>query len=320
MTLQGHLSDYPFSLLLAMLEYRSETGRLQIRFESGPGIFHFKDGKLISASVGPVKGFHAIRAALLLPAAPFHFDFTEGACADPEARIDEVERRQIATRLTDFDSKGSSAGPMYSGTALQRAGNRFETFDNRRRLLLRAEDALAYIRSHARLATAAIMLLLTVSAVLAITVSLERQARVSTSEVTARPSNDVLERANSAPSVTPQFEAVSPSIGVENTIQYSETAPRSSALTMKSTSTSPTESRSNEEPVNPKVLPRTASPKTITVVLQIEEGRVSEAYVKDHHPGWEAFEATAIRLARHRRYGKDKSGPDTVLVKVSADP
>jgi hypothetical protein len=52
--------------------------------------------------------------------------------------------------------------------------------------------------------------------------------------------------------------------------------------------------------------------------MQIEDGRVSEAYVKDHHPGLEAYEATAIRLARQRRYSKDKKGTETTVVKVTS--
>ena len=69
---------------------------------------------------------------------------------------------------------------------------------------------------------------------------------------------------------------------------------------------------------NEQSLPKNPS-KLIVVVVQIEGGRVVEAYVKDHHPGLEAYEATAIRIARQRRYSNDKIGTQTTVVKVTSD-
>jgi hypothetical protein len=59
--------------------------------------------------------------------------------------------------------------------------------------------------------------------------------------------------------------------------------------------------------------------KTIVVMVRVEEGRVAEAWVKDSHRGLEAFEASAIRLARQRRYSKDTSRTEAVAVNVTVN-
>ena len=58
--------------------------------------------------------------------------------------------------------------------------------------------------------------------------------------------------------------------------------------------------------------------REIPVVIRVEDGHVAEAYVRNHQPGLEAFESTAIRLARQRRYPKDQLGTQTIVFRVSS--
>lgn len=60
--------------------------------------------------------------------------------------------------------------------------------------------------------------------------------------------------------------------------------------------------------------------QSITVVMEIENGRVKYASVPNRRPGLEAYEATAIRIARGRRYPTSKSGPESIVVKVHSFP
>jgi len=60
-----------------------------------------------------------------------------------------------------------------------------------------------------------------------------------------------------------------------------------------------------------------AGSKTIMVVVRIEDGHVAEAWVKDSRAGLEAYEATAIRLVRQRRYSKEVTRTETVPVSVT---
>jgi hypothetical protein len=58
----------------------------------------------------------------------------------------------------------------------------------------------------------------------------------------------------------------------------------------------------------------------VPVVIRIENGFVAEAYIKTHQPGLEAFEATALRIARQRRYPKETTGVETIVVQMLTGP
>lgn len=55
----------------------------------------------------------------------------------------------------------------------------------------------------------------------------------------------------------------------------------------------------------------------IAVQLTIEDGRVAGAQIGNRQPGAEAFEATALKLARQRRYPPGTSRTETVVVRVA---
>lgn len=60
--------------------------------------------------------------------------------------------------------------------------------------------------------------------------------------------------------------------------------------------------------------------QSITVVMEIQNGRVSFASVPNHRSGMEAYEATALRLARYRRYPASRNGQESIVVRVSPIP
>jgi len=45
---------------------------------------------------------------------------------------------------------------------------------------------------------------------------------------------------------------------------------------------------------------------------------VSQAFVEEHRPGMEAYEALALRIARGRRYSAASSGQETVPVSINS--
>ena len=55
----------------------------------------------------------------------------------------------------------------------------------------------------------------------------------------------------------------------------------------------------------------------IAIQLTIHDGRVAEAQVGNRQPGAEAFEATALHIARQRRYPPGISRTETVVVRVA---
>jgi hypothetical protein len=57
--------------------------------------------------------------------------------------------------------------------------------------------------------------------------------------------------------------------------------------------------------------------KEIPVMVRIEDGHVAEAYIKNRHADAEGYEATALRVARQRRYPKNTMGVETIIVQVA---
>ena len=55
----------------------------------------------------------------------------------------------------------------------------------------------------------------------------------------------------------------------------------------------------------------------VTVELKIQDGRVAEAHVGNRQPGAAAFEATALHIARQRRYPPGTSRTETVVLRVA---
>jgi len=61
------------------------------------------------------------------------------------------------------------------------------------------------------------------------------------------------------------------------------------------------------------------SSRTIAVVVEIEEGRVTEAFIKQPQRELAAYEATALRLARQRRYPKGTTRRETINLPVTRE-
>ena len=73
--------------------------------------------------------------------------------------------------------------------------------------------------------------------------------------------------------------------------------------------------KSAESPAPPE--PAQAASQTIAVVVEINEGHVTEAYVKTPQHGMAAYEATALRLARQRRFPKGTNRRETINLQVT---
>lgn len=60
--------------------------------------------------------------------------------------------------------------------------------------------------------------------------------------------------------------------------------------------------------------------QSITVVMEIENGRVKYASIPNRRPGLGAYEATALRIARGRRYDSSKTGQESIVIRIHATP
>ena len=92
------------------------------------------------------------------------------------------------------------------------------------------------------------------------------------------------------------------------------TAPEPEAMP----SASPAPPAVTESP-RPSPEPTTARKESVEIAVQVtvHEGRVAEAQVANRQPGAEAFEATALHIARQRRYPPGTSRTETVVVRIA---
>lgn len=77
LVLTGRLNEFPLHELIETLRGQRKTGRLLIEFAAGPCALYFREGALVDASLGTLRGLEALSLALSLQqeeAAPFNFN------------------------------------------------------------------------------------------------------------------------------------------------------------------------------------------------------------------------------------------------------
>jgi hypothetical protein len=57
--------------------------------------------------------------------------------------------------------------------------------------------------------------------------------------------------------------------------------------------------------------------ESVKVIMRVEKGRVIEASIANHRSGMDAYEATALRIARERRYGSATAGQESITIRVT---
>jgi Flp pilus assembly protein TadD len=62
------------------------------------------------------------------------------------------------------------------------------------------------------------------------------------------------------------------------------------------------------------------SARSITVVMEIKNGFVTYASISNPRPGLGAYEASALRMARQRRYPTNQNGQESIVLRVSPLP
>ncbi len=73
MALTGHLSDLSLSELIEFFCNQRKTGQLKVLYPQGTGYFHLQSGSVVDARIGVLRGIDAVYYALTLPNAKFEF-------------------------------------------------------------------------------------------------------------------------------------------------------------------------------------------------------------------------------------------------------
>jgi hypothetical protein len=309
--LTGHLNDYPISDLIGILRHQRKTGRLLIEYAKGPAVFFFHEGDLVDAKLNDLTGLQAVCFALGQPPASFNFN----PLIQPSQKTIEDSLQRTVSELfgcwddTNFEiASGVVDVPLLEPTspepdmppAVPRAFPKYEAAEP-----LALPPAVISSRRPASLLimTAAGLLTLGVSTGIALSGGF---------------------RGNHAGERTPA--AIQKTIKSEVVDAASDLPKNSETIAAKSRARSTRESNSesnrhaakkNDNSVKDTARASQSQTESVTVVMEIENGRVLRASIANPKPGMDGYEALALRVARQRRYSSQQNGRETVKIKVS---
>jgi len=100
MALTGHLSDLSLSELIEFFCNQRKTGQLKVLYPQGPGYFYLQTGSVVDARIGVLRGIDAVYYALTLPNAKFEFG---GAPEETERTINQPWTQVVLEGLRRLD-------------------------------------------------------------------------------------------------------------------------------------------------------------------------------------------------------------------------
>lgn len=314
MALTGHLSDLSLSELIEFFCNQRKTGRLKVLYPQGPGYFYLQTGSVVDARIGVLRGIDAVYFALTLPNAKFEFSGSDEATdrtinqpwtqvvLEGLRRLDEgivppeaFPATYLADDLDDEMQNGTSTG---SGSESDNSS--FLSF-------LQSESVARRKPYMIGAATVAVLAIVAVVGVPAGWYSRAKQAP-PVAEQTAAPAET-----QPAPVSTDKNEAAPTTAFDANTEAESLAARRQRERD---------KARAREERASQAAAANAASsgtastadsakggPKKVTVTVSYDEsGRVTQASGAD---------ATAVRIARQRRFPAGKAGSATITIPIN---
>ena len=355
MALTGELSDLSLAELIEFFCNQRKTGRLKVIYPIGPGYFYLQAGSVVHARIGVLHGIDAVYCALTLPNASFTFSpafeppehsinqpwtsvvleglrrmdegvsppdaFPEEEAASPAEEIKTAEPDLVVSDLDepardDDESKNAmievpAVQPTEMPAFLAQAEN-----ESRWRGKPWTLGAIVF----------AVVLVLTVIGVpwgmyarnKAAKLALETRTAPATAPETSAPSVPANET-SAAP--TPD-ETVVPAVNSADAEQFAkrqrearakERAKLQGTTTTAFTGNTQTEAKNTSSLVNPSSIKPQSSPsatgRKVTVQVTYDEnGRVTQASGGD---------ATALRIARQKRFPAGKAGSATVTIPIN---
>lgn len=109
MALTGELSDLSLAELIEFFCNQRRTGRLKVVYPIGPGYFYLQAGSVVHARIGVLRGIEAVYCALTLPNASFTFS---PAFEAPEHSINQPWTSVVLEGLRRMDEGVSPPNPF----------------------------------------------------------------------------------------------------------------------------------------------------------------------------------------------------------------
>ena len=313
--LTGHLNNYPLSDLIGILRHQKKSGRLLIEYPKGPATLFFEDGELVDVRLNELAGLQAICVLVAQPDAAFNFNPLIRAS---QRSIDGSFQRVVSELFGCWDESalqidGVSVKPVLQLNPNPADQNTPTPLEGRvEPLALPPAPPISTLRQRSVLmAAAAVLIVIGISTVIAVTGSLKKAETVSEQLPPAPNSSAQALRTNQLPDPLARSTDTA-------RVRQSNDSRRESRLKTESSprsETSPTLTAvGNEKASEP---PASSTGQSIKVVMHIEHGRVLNASIANHAAGMDGLESLALRIARQRRYPAEKTGAETVTISVN---
>ena len=309
--LTGHLSNYSLPDLVGILRHQKKSGRLLIEYPKGPATLFFENGELLDVHMNELSGLQAICVLLSQPDASFNFN---PLIRSSQRSIDHSMQRVVSELFGCWDETAVQieAAPSTRPLELQSdIPHEVAAIPPPVERLALPPALLGVTRQKSiYLIAATIMIVIAISTVIALTANLNRREGDTTAVVD---SNAVAVENSSANKAKPN-EVSSRITGSGRSHSAFAEQRRDNKATAKRAAEVPDQAESSASSANDSVETKSRS---ISVVMQIENGRVLNASIANHAAGMDNFEALALRIARQRRYPTGKNGNETVTISVN---
>ncbi len=339
MSIEGSLSDYEILDVITILVNRAETGRLYIDFESTEGFLYFDKGNLVAAHVGAFAGVSAVNLAISMEGNFFRFE--PGGQTPTRQFRDRSEKHMLKELL------GIETMPAQATTAEQLTTGRLSGLESRAPAI---EDSASSIpekdktRSPDNFASAFELRnragfskrqAVTVGTASILSIGLLAAAGAAAHWGAGKKSvtQPLSSKAVNAAVALEQVSTPKSLSGSEN--KTGRTVTPSTSITPSNTAATASDNKFTSRRQSTKIPAPggderdearivsagqdTERFKEISVVVKIKGGRVLESYVKNRHPNEAAFEATALQLARQRRFSTNKDGIETLVFRIAKE-
>jgi hypothetical protein len=312
MALTGHLSDLSLSELIEFFCNQRKTGRLKVLYSQGPGYFYLQTGSVVDARIGVLRGIDAVYFALTLPNAKFEFSGSEEAS---EKTINQPWTQVVLEGLRRLD-EGIVPPEAFPATYLaddlddelhsgQTASAVSEVNDASFLSFLQSESVARRKPYMIGAATVAVLALVAVVGVPAGWYSRAKQAPVVAEQTEVAP-------AETQPAPAATDSAVTAPVPVTDSSSEADSlAARRQRERDKARAREERAGQVNNPGSVTASTPDSAKggPKKVTVTVSYDEsGRVTQASGAD---------ATAVRIARQRRFPAGKAGSATITIPIN---
>jgi uncharacterized protein DUF4388 len=309
--LTGHLSNYSLSDLVGILRHQKKSGRLLIEYPKGPATLFFENGELVDVHLNELSGLQAICVLLSQPDASFNFN---PLIRSSQRSIDLSMQRVVSELFGCWDETAvqieapPSTRPLELESDIPHEAAAIPAPVER--LALPPAPRAITQRKSIYVIAAAVIIVIAISTVIALTANLNRREGEATAVVDRSAVAAAVE--NSSANKPKPNEIANRESGRARSV-YAEQH-RDNKPAAKRVTDVPDQAESSPSSANDSVETKSRS---ISVVMQIENGRVLNASIANHAAGMDNFEALALRIARQRRYPTGRNGNETVTISVN---